>query len=134
MCSARKEGIQSCWKSIESLFKRQKYDAVHCHIAGWMSLPFWYAAKKNGIRVFVIHAHTTRYDSKIDRIPIIQKLNKIINYKCASHYMICSDMAGEYIFGEKYISKKNTELIPNGIQEEKFLSVITDVEIDSFQY
>lgn len=128
MKSARKDGIGQCWNSIKELFEQEHYDAIHCHIAGWMSIPFRYAAHKYGVSVFVIHAHTTRYDSRIDRTAIVQRLNKVINYKCATHYMVCSDMAGEYIFGKKYMKKKPTELIPNGIQEGKFLEQISEEE------
>lgn len=132
MCSARRDGVSQCWNSINELLEKEKYDAIHCHIAGWMCIPFRYAAYKYGVPVFVIHAHTTRYDSRIDRTAIVQRLNKVINYKCATHYMICSDMAGEYIFGKKYMKKKITELIPNGIQEEKFLDVLTEEEIEEY--
>lgn len=114
----RAEGFGLFSKTVASVFSENKYDAVHCHISGFRALPFKRAAKANGIKPFIIHAHSGRYDSRSDRL--LHSVNKRINYKVATDYFTCSDIAARYIFGEKYLKKRNALLIPNGIDKTKF--------------
>ena len=129
----RAEGVQRFNRYLNKVLQDGGYDVVHCHIAGWMSMPFYKAAKKQGVKRFLIHAHTTCYDSRIDRLPPVQAFNKQINFKQADGYMICSDLAGNYIFGEKYMEKKPTLLIPNGINEAAFTQVLTQQEKENLR-
>lgn len=128
----RIDGWNEFFSFINDVIKNEKYDAIHCHIAGWMCLPFYITSKKNGGKVFVIHAHTTRYDSRVDRTAPVQFINKIINYYAASQYMTCSDMAGVYIFGKHYLKRKKAKLIPNGIQIKNFSDTISKTEINNY--
>ncbi len=116
----REGGYKKLKKFLSDLFKQNSYDAVHCHIDGWKARPFYVAAKKSGIKTFVIHAHKTKYEGRLDRTFLMRKINKRCNFKFATDYMICSDLAGEYVFGAKYMQRKNTVMIPNGMNEEIF--------------
>lgn len=128
----RVDGYKTYYTYLEDLFKREKYDAIHCHIIGWRFRTIQKIAKKCGINTFILHAHTTHNDSKIDAIPIVNRLNHIINYKYSTAYMTCSDMAAEYIYGVKYLKKRNAVLIPNGVKKEIFSESITQNEIDQY--
>lgn len=128
----RIEGFQKFYSYVNEVIKNGKYDGIHCHIAGWMCLPFKIAASRTGVKTFIIHAHTTRYDSRIDRIPLINAIDKVINYYSATQYMQCGKLAGKYIFGNYFLNKKAVELIPNGIQKEKFLKEINNDEIERY--
>ena len=114
------DGFKRFITFIDNAFKDGKYDAVHCHISGYAALIFYTLARKSGIPKFFVHAHSTIYDSRINRLSFMNSLNKIINYKIATAYFTCSDLAAEYMFGNKYTKKKETILIPNGISENKF--------------
>lgn len=116
----RIDGYKNFKKYIDDVFSENGYDAIHCHITGCHAIPFVRSAKKHGIKNIIFHAHTTRYDSRIDRIPTIQIFNKYFNYNYSSAYMACSDLAADYIYGKKYLKKRDAYVIPNGINEELF--------------
>lgn len=122
----RIDGYTEFINYVDNVMSKNKYDAVHCHITGWHSIPFVNSAKKYGIRNFVFHAHTTRYDSRIDRIPLVLAFNKYFNYKHSSVYMTCSDLAANYIYGERYLKKRKAFVIPNGINENLFSNKLSD--------
>lgn len=126
------EGYSRFLAYVFDVLSNNKYDAVHCHISGYAALAFYLVAKKCGISHFFIHAHSTRYDSKINRVPIVRALNRIINYRIATAYFTCSDLAASYMFGEKYSKKKETILIPNGIAESKFNVILTKDQVKTF--
>lgn len=133
MSRPRKKGMIKFLNELQYIFSRKKYDAVHCHISGWRVWPFYSIAKKNGVTTFIIHAHTTKADSRIDRIPLIHKINQWCNYNWATEYMTCSDMAADYIFGEKYTEKKKPIFIPNSINKELFENEMNQSEISEYK-
>lgn len=122
----RVDGYKKFINYLNDVFSKNKYDAVHCHITGWHAKPFMNVAKKHGIKSFILHAHTTKYDSRIDRLPPVQLYDKHLNYKNSVAYMTCSDMAADYIYGKKYLDKRNVYLIPNGMDETIFLDTLSD--------
>lgn len=128
----RLEGYRKIKQYLDELLNMNHYDAIHCHISGWMALPFEHAAKKHGIKIVILHAHTTKYDSKLDRLYWIHKYDQMVNYKNATDYMTCSDMAADYIYGRKYLDKRKALLIPNGVKKELFSQKITIAEIESY--
>lgn len=121
----RVDGYKSFKSYVEKVMTENQYDAVHCHITGWSMLPFYRMAKKAGIRNYFLHAHTTTYDRKLDRLYLVSGFNRFINYKCASAFFTCSDLAANYIYG-KYQQIRPTTLIPNGIAKELFSVEISD--------
>lgn len=126
------EGYNKFVSYVSEVLSNNNYDAIHCHISGYAALVFYVIAKRCGISYFFIHAHSTRYDSKINRVPLIRALNKLINYKIATAYFTCSDLAAAYMFGVKNIRKKETILIPNGIAESKFSAILTKEQIKKY--
>ena len=118
---------------VDELIQKENYDAIHCHIAGVHAIPFENIAKKNNIACFVIHAHTTRFDSKLDRNRFAYKIGHFLNYKKTTCYMTCSDMAADYVFGKKYLKKREVYLIPNGIKKEDYSTRLTEVEKQNYQ-
>lgn len=116
----RIDGYGSFMSFIDETLSQNKYDAVHCHITGWHAKPFMDLAKKHGIKSFVLHAHTTRYDSWIDRIPGVQIYNKYLDHKRSVAFLTCSDLAAGYIYGKRYLKKRPAHLIPNGVDEDRF--------------
>lgn len=129
----KKEGIQKFIAYLHQLFGNNAYDAVHCHVAGWLASIFSSVAKKYGCTKFVVHAHTTLYDSRLDRFPVVQKMNQRINFRIATEYMTCSDIAANYIFGERFLQKKKCTLIPNGMKEALYSEILTDDEIAAYR-
>ena len=129
----RIEGMKVFFDYLDDFFSKHYYDAVHCHISGWRAKPFSKYARKHGVKHFFIHAHTTKYDSRIDRIPLVKRMNQAINYNLADCYFTCSDLAADYIFGKKYLKKKHLAFVPNGINENLFKMAIADDKVGKYR-
>ena len=127
----RMDGYINFVKYVSDIFSKNKYDAIHCHISGFRTIPFKKIAKANGINIFIIHAHSARYDSKIDRI--LHVINKQINYNVATDYFTCSDLASKYIFGKNYLKKREALLMPNGIKKEMFATRLSSEETKNYK-
>ena len=108
-----KLGYRSYHKFIDSFFKEHQgeYQVVHVHIpnAAFVVLK---SAKKYQIPGRVIHAHNSRgADGKIKKVR-----NYILNkwgIFYANQYFTCSESAGAYLFGKKFLDK--VCVIPNAI-------------------
>lgn len=121
----RIDGWEKFHDYIEHVFLEHTYDAVHCHIDGWRAMPFWVTSKLHHIHTFIIHAHKTRYESRLDMLPIMRYINQKINNKIASNYMTCSQLAADFTFGIKYLAQSKSVLIPNGINVGAFRQPLT---------
>lgn len=122
----RKDGKKAFESFVKNVISTNKYDAIHCHIATIKAYPFYKISKSLGIKNFILHAHTTKYDTIIDKNPLMRAFSKWLNYKMATCYMGCSDLAANYVFGSKYISKKDYYMIPNGIKCALFENELTE--------
>lgn len=100
-------------KELNHFFKTHKeYKIIHGHLA---SLGFLYLeiAKRNGIPVRISHAHGASYEKNFKGY--IKNLLFKFNKYPANYYYACSTNSGKYIFG-----KDKFEIIPNGIEVDKF--------------
>lgn len=94
------------------------YVAVHSHVNIDNAIPL-YAAHLCNIPIRVSHSHdTSGKDVKlIKQLWVSFKTNLIKKY--ATAFLGCSKEAGEYLYGEKFFSKKGI-VIPNGIAVKSF--------------
>lgn len=100
--------------NIDTFFKNNKYDIIHCHI---INMGYFYLryAKKNNINVRILHSHSTFlwYNNILKFLR-----NKIFTWlalKNANVYFACSDMAGKFLF-----KNKKYYLIKNAIETKRF--------------
>ena len=101
--------------------KQGPYTAIHSHvnIYNWFPILVGYLCR---IPVRISHSHavfgkeTKGYKRIIDQIK-----TKIIN-RYSTHYLACSENAGEYLYGDE-LFKQQGIVINNGIDVEKFLSI-----------
>jgi glycosyltransferase involved in cell wall biosynthesis len=102
-------------RDINKFFEEhaEKYDILHLHSAniGMMVLP---SAKKKGIKVRVLHAHSTKYSDgwiKSARNWVIE--TPILKY--TTNLIACGKSAGDFQF-----KKRNYDIIYNGISTDKY--------------
>lgn len=95
-----------------------EYDVVHGNLTsvGVFYLPIskWFGKVKKR----VIHAHYTSTEKNH-----YEKLEKLMLFPLrflSDYYFACSDMAGEFCFGKKILSKKNYRMIHNGVDCDRF--------------
>ncbi|WP_282937452.1 glycosyltransferase family 1 protein [Paenibacillus sp. RC67] len=103
-----------------------KPDVIHAHAmfnAGVIMLASWLAR----IKTRVCHAHSS--DDQ-NRLSLSRKMFRSIMRMCiyvfATHYAACSEKAAEYLFGEGIVKKGKVNLINNGIDVNKYISVTRD--------
>ncbi len=98
---------------IKRFFKENKYDIVHCHI---LNMGFFYLwnAKRAGVKVRILHSHTTYLWSKNIVKKIRNNFFKYMTVKSANIYFACSNLAGKYMFANKeYVLVKNAIFVDN---------------------
>lgn len=106
------------------------YIAVHGHTlfhCGLTSI----AARLAGINIRISHAHATAdHSDGYLKKAYIHLMRMMIN-TFSTHLLACSKKAGEYLFGEKSLTKLNYTYFPNVIDYEQFLSIS---EIDTKRF
>ena len=116
--------IESCLSSVrnaDKFFKERGcvYRAVHLHTPTIAEFTLKYA-KKYGIKIRIVHSHSTMLST--NRIKtIINKylVSRIKRY--ATDYWACSTEAAKFLYGEKFVLKHGVELIWNCVEPEKYL-------------
>lgn len=81
------------------------------------------AAKKSNVDIRISHAHTTLDNENgiFRKIYIKYMRNMILKY--STNLLSCSDLAGEYLFGEKNIKYDKYTMLPNLISYENIIDV-----------
>lgn len=95
--------------SIKDFFSKNRYDIIHCHILN-MGFFYLWCAKKAGVKIRILHSHTTYLWSKNIVTKIRNSLFKYLTIRVANVYFACSKMAGKYMF-----KNKKYELVKNAI-------------------
>ena len=92
---------------------RDKYDAVHMHVSSLTTIFPIIMAKHFGIRVRLVHAHSTSQPGFIHSVTSF--INKRFIKKYSTKLLACSTEAGAFVFG-----KNDYELLNNGIELKKY--------------
>ncbi|MCH4073126.1 glycosyltransferase family 1 protein [Pseudoramibacter sp.] len=117
-------GLFQSRKSLEVFFKSHHYDIVHTHMNA-LGAEVLKIAKKYGVPVRVAHSHNTWHQLEI-RNPkdlmhylFLEKERKQIR-RVATHYIGCSEEAGEWLFGKKICKSSEYFTFKNAIDVEKY--------------
>lgn len=104
-------------KQLKNFFKNNKYNIVHSHMDA-MSGIVLREVKKNGVPVRIAHSHNS-----YPKMRLFEKIYKnysklFINSSCTDKFA-CSNIAGEWLFGEN-IDNKSFTVLKNAIDTNKF--------------
>lgn len=100
-------------KELDNFFKQHKeYKIIHCHMASIGNMVF-NVAKKNGVKIRIAHSHNSDTENTLKGL-IKGMLIKTFKYT-STYNLACSKKAGEFLF-----RNKKFEILPNGIDLEKF--------------
>lgn len=117
----KKAGFFQFFSEVNHILSKQpKHVIIHSHINGMKALAFYLVAKKNGIKRFVIHAHTA---APLTSSKFKLKSKQILNTFLSSEKLSCGIKASVNIFGNRTVKRKKIVHIPNSINEEKFLYI-----------
>lgn len=113
------------FKSLDSFFKKHRYNIVHSHLDCMSAYPLK-IAKKNGVSVRIAHSHNKSQDKNL-KYPI-KLLSKRLIPKYATHLFACGKEAGDWMFnGKPYTILNNAidaqmytynEQVRNEVREE----------------
>ena len=99
---------------IKSIFRNEKYDAVHVNIVYGVAVRVLKEAKRAGVKVRIIHAHNPKETLGIKNTVRFYRFNYRTNFY-ATHYLACTETAGRSLFG-----KRKFTVLRNAVNAERF--------------
>lgn len=97
-------------------FKENKFDVIYYNTCDIVSIDMLRFAKLSGVKVRIIHSHSTENQLKMNAF---HRISEKINRRCISRYanclLACSEEAGKWMF-----PYNEFQVISNGIDLEKF--------------
>lgn len=107
-------------KTLREILEKGNYDAIHVHSAltSWVDLR---VAKKMGVALRVAHAHNADKSKKPLRVRLKRRIGTFLTGRYATSRLSCSRDAAIYTFGEGALKQKNTVILPNAIECERFV-------------
>jgi glycosyltransferase involved in cell wall biosynthesis len=111
----RKESLSGYYLGLRDFFKqhRGEYGAIHFCGGSLTSIAPLFFAWKYDVPVRIAHSHSSFTFGLHNKL--LHYLNRIFIHKICTHYLACSDVAGEWFFG-----KHPFEIVKNGIDVEDF--------------
>ncbi len=109
---------QHAYKKFWNDFLRehQEYKILHSHIRSY-AIVFIRIAKKHGLRT-IVHSHSTSNGSGLKAR--VKGLLQVPLRKESDYLFACSEISGEWLFGEKAVHSPNYRMIKNAIDTNKY--------------
>lgn len=105
-------------KSLEDFFKEHPYYKIlHAHNA--FSMYTLRSAKRYGVKVRISHSHNGR-PKLFDYKTPFKLYARLKVKKYSTDLYACSKVAGDYLYGEKYVKNGEVTILKNGIDTNKF--------------
>ena len=116
---SRRDGILKNRKALNEFFRMHpEYQIVHMHQSSLSYIEPLIAAKNNGIKIRIIHSHSSSAPgSPIHKI--IHSINRKRIAKIATHYFSCGILASEWMYKGSGIEDK-VEIVANGIDLHEY--------------
>lgn len=105
-------------KTLEKIFREEKYDAVWINSLKIVNLENMKIAKKYGVEKIILHSHNAK-STGMKFSNFIHSVNKNFVHYYATDFWACSDGATDWMFPKKIHDR--VEWIRNAIDVEKFL-------------
>lgn len=107
-------------KALRKFFQEHPcYDAVHLNSSSKNVFVLYYA-KKAGIPVRIAHSHSIDYSSNNMLWKVVGDVLKYPLRKVATHYLACSQIAGEWLFGKSAVKNGKVKIVKNAIAVDDF--------------
>lgn len=112
---------ESFWKNkneIENIIKKGKYDIVHCHQNFSNFVPL-FISKQYKVPIRISHSHGYKEGEGIiqrQKNSILRFLNKY----SANYFFSCTNNAGQWLHGKKWVKNERNIIMNNAIDIHKF--------------
>lgn len=105
-------------KALREIIETNHYRIVHCHMGVAAVLPLG-VAKRCGVPYRICHAHSTASKNEIVRT-LIKSILKPFSKKNANMFFSCGEVAGRWLYGNKFFEQGRVTIINNAIELDKF--------------
>ena len=106
--------------ALNNFFKKHNnYKAVHLHSSSKNYLVLKYA-QKYGIPIRIAHSHNIDFQTKSKFKKMVGNCFKKELIKYSTDYFACSNLAGQWLFGDKIVNNPKYKIINNAIDYERF--------------
>lgn len=112
---------KNMWKSMHQyyeIFHKSQYRIVHSHMNSLSVFPL-FEAWRAGIPIRIAHSHSTAAKGEGKKNVMKYTLRPFAK-RFPTHYCACSELAGKWLFGEKFYNKGKVNLIKNAIDLQRF--------------
>lgn len=107
-------------KAVRYFFmEHHDYTAVHLN-SGPKNYPILKYAKRYGIPVRIAHAHNTGFQTSSKAAQLLGDLFKSPLRHYATNCLACSDLAGRWMFGDRWMAEGRVTVLPNGIPLQEY--------------
>lgn len=107
-------------KAVRHFFmEHHDYIAVHLN-SGPKNYPILKYAKRYGIPVRIAHAHNTGFQTSSKTAQLLGDLFKSPLRRYATNCLACSDLAGQWMFGKRWMAEGKVTVLSNGIPLQKY--------------
>lgn len=132
-CSSRKNPARYVIELLLLLRRTGPYDVVHCHTYLFSGLVVL-AARIAGVRIRIVHSRTNKSLVEKERGFVAECYGvamRILIDRLATHRLAVSDSAGVSLFGRRWLERKNSFVMPSGIDLSLFNSDVDKSAIRS---
>lgn len=106
-------------KTLSKLFRENKYKIVQANNNSLSAITLR-IAKKSGVQIRIANSLSTSNKNEFLR-NFIKNILRKMSKKYATHYFACSNLAGEWLFGDNILSNKKYFLVHNAVNTERFI-------------
>lgn len=108
------------YNDMKKLIDMNNYTAIHVNTGSPLFQSVCLSVAKRKVPIRICHSHNA---TAPDTIPLIKKILyvgcRFVIRNSATHFFACSELAGNFLFGKRTMSRKG-RIIKNGIDYEKF--------------
>lgn len=103
---------------LRGIIKKGSYNIIHCNNNTLSVLPL-IAAKSCGVKVRILHNHTTSSKAERKR-DFLKRVLRLITPKLANKWCACSEAAGRWMYGDKAFDLGKVTVFRNAVDIDKF--------------
>lgn len=105
---------------IRRVCKENNIQILHYNADSPADLMNIIAAKMGGVKYVTIHSHNAGFGTAGKEIRLLSRISKPFIPRYCDRFYGCSDLAARFLLPKKIIESGNYEVLPNGIELEKF--------------
>ena len=114
----KSNGIHKYMQKLETLLKKEHFDAIHVH-ENETSFVALFVAKKMGIPCRIAHAHTASpYESFKGEIKRV--IGGYLNTYFSTEIIACGELSGQRIFGKHNMKHEKAYVLKNAVETDRF--------------